>query len=145
MRALIPVGADLPATTAELRCASSSTSASRPAWLIGLRAVASMRSVRATSAASASATIPYGTAASEDRIIVTQNAGDFRRLVGRVELHPGLIILPATAVAVSISPMTFALAHIESASAGNPRNWTSNRVVEIDEEGRAGSEALPPA
>ena len=81
----------------------------------------------------------------EDRIIVTQNAGDFRRLVGRVELHPGLIILPATAVAVSISPMTFALAHIESASAGNPRNWTSNRVVEIDEEGRAGSEALPPA
>jgi predicted nuclease of predicted toxin-antitoxin system len=31
----------------------------------------------------------------EDRIIVTQNARDFRRLIGRVEIHPGLIILPA--------------------------------------------------
>jgi hypothetical protein len=31
----------------------------------------------------------------DDRIIVTQNARDFRRLLGQVELHPGLIILPA--------------------------------------------------
>jgi predicted nuclease of predicted toxin-antitoxin system len=31
----------------------------------------------------------------EDRIIVTENARDFRRLIGRSELHPGLIILPA--------------------------------------------------
>ena len=30
----------------------------------------------------------------EDRVIVTQNARDFRRLVGREEVHPGLIILP---------------------------------------------------
>jgi predicted nuclease of predicted toxin-antitoxin system len=31
----------------------------------------------------------------EDRIMVTQNARDFRRLIGRTELHPGLIILPS--------------------------------------------------
>jgi predicted nuclease of predicted toxin-antitoxin system len=31
----------------------------------------------------------------EDRVIVTENARDFRRLVGNTELHPGLIILPA--------------------------------------------------
>jgi len=31
----------------------------------------------------------------EDRIIVTENARDFRRLIGGSELHPGLIILPA--------------------------------------------------
>ena len=30
----------------------------------------------------------------EDRVIVTQNARDFRRLAARTELHPGLIILP---------------------------------------------------
>jgi len=28
-------------------------------------------------------------------VIVTENARDFRRPVGRVELHPGLIILPS--------------------------------------------------
>ena len=31
----------------------------------------------------------------EDPVIVTENARDFRRMVGRVELHPGLIILPS--------------------------------------------------
>ena len=31
----------------------------------------------------------------EDRVIVTGNARDFRKLIGTVELHPGLIILPA--------------------------------------------------
>jgi predicted nuclease of predicted toxin-antitoxin system len=32
---------------------------------------------------------------SEDRVIVTENARDFRALLAGVELHPGLIILPA--------------------------------------------------
>ena len=32
-------------------------------------------------------------AIAEDRIIVTENARDFRGLVGKEELHPGLIIL----------------------------------------------------
>jgi len=31
----------------------------------------------------------------EDRVIVTQNGRDFRRLAGSAELHPGLIILPS--------------------------------------------------
>jgi predicted nuclease of predicted toxin-antitoxin system len=31
----------------------------------------------------------------EDRVIVTENARDFRMLLGKVDLHPGLIILPA--------------------------------------------------
>lgn len=30
-----------------------------------------------------------------DAVIVTQNAVDFRKLVGREEIHPGLIVLPA--------------------------------------------------
>jgi len=32
---------------------------------------------------------------SEDRVIVTENARDFRALLAGTELHPGLIILPA--------------------------------------------------
>jgi Domain of unknown function (DUF5615) len=32
---------------------------------------------------------------SEDRVIVTENARDFRALLSGVGLHPGLIILPA--------------------------------------------------
>jgi predicted nuclease of predicted toxin-antitoxin system len=31
----------------------------------------------------------------EDRITVTENARDFRHLIGKTELHPGLIILPS--------------------------------------------------
>ena len=31
----------------------------------------------------------------EDRVVVTGNARDFRRLVGDADIHPGLIILPA--------------------------------------------------
>ena len=31
----------------------------------------------------------------EGRVIVTQNARDFRKLAGRVDPHPGLIILPS--------------------------------------------------
>jgi predicted nuclease of predicted toxin-antitoxin system len=31
----------------------------------------------------------------EDRILVTENAEDFRRLAARTELHPGLIIMPS--------------------------------------------------
>jgi predicted nuclease of predicted toxin-antitoxin system len=32
---------------------------------------------------------------SEDRVIVTENARDFRALLATIELHPGIIILPA--------------------------------------------------
>jgi hypothetical protein len=31
----------------------------------------------------------------EDRILITENARDFRGLVGRTDMHPGLIILPS--------------------------------------------------
>ena len=30
----------------------------------------------------------------EDRVCVTNNADDFRGLVGLIELHPGLIVIP---------------------------------------------------
>jgi predicted nuclease of predicted toxin-antitoxin system len=30
----------------------------------------------------------------EDRIIVTENARDFRKLVARETIHPGLIVMP---------------------------------------------------
>jgi hypothetical protein len=33
----------------------------------------------------------------KDRIVVTENAEDFRKLAAAVDLHPGLIILPSIA------------------------------------------------
>jgi predicted nuclease of predicted toxin-antitoxin system len=36
-------------------------------------------------------------AVEEDRVIVTANGDDFRELIGQVDLHPGLWILPSAA------------------------------------------------
>ncbi|WP_158554913.1 DUF5615 family PIN-like protein [Methylovirgula sp. 4M-Z18] len=41
--------------------------------------------------------VVFARAIDEDRIIVTENADDFRKLAGAVDLHPGLIILPSVA------------------------------------------------
>ncbi|MBI3517389.1 MAG: DUF5615 family PIN-like protein [Proteobacteria bacterium] len=48
----------------------------------------------------------------EGRVIVTENARDFRKLIGRVELHPGLIILPAVDKEASWRLLQAALAFI---------------------------------
>jgi predicted nuclease of predicted toxin-antitoxin system len=41
--------------------------------------------------------VVFARAIAEDRIVVTENAEDFRKLAGSVELHPGLIVLPSVA------------------------------------------------
>ncbi len=68
----------------------------------------------------------------EDRILVTQNAEDFRKLVGDVELHPGLVILTASARETSWAELQAALQHIEAKSGPNARSWMLNRVVEVN-------------
>jgi predicted nuclease of predicted toxin-antitoxin system len=55
----------------------------------------------------------------DDRIIVTGNARDFRRLLGIVELHPGLIILPAVC-----------------GSARHPRTLSQRASVRADKKAR---------
>ena len=69
----------------------------------------------------------------EDRVIVTENARDFRRLVNDVELHPGLIILPSVDREGTQRLLEVALAFVQQQ--GEPMNVMVNRVLEIDASG----------
>lgn len=75
----------------------------------------------------------------EDRAIVTENAVDFRKLVARQELHPGLIILPSVSRDQSFCLLVEGIAHLTSH--GEPSNVIVNHVLEI---GRDGSFTLSP-
>jgi hypothetical protein len=66
-------------------------------------------------------------------VIVTENARDFRRLVGNAELHPGLIILPAIDREGTWALLLAALAFIEDR--GKPMDVMVNHVLEVDESG----------
>ena len=65
-------------------------------------------------------------------VVVTQNAGDFRRLVGREVLHPGLIILPNLNKLATESLLRAAIAHL--AERGNPMDVMLNHVLEMSED-----------
>ncbi len=65
----------------------------------------------------------------EDRVIVTENAVDFRKLLGREDLHPGLIILPPVDRDVSLRLLSQALAFL--VTQGPPDHVMVNRVLEI--------------
>lgn len=69
----------------------------------------------------------------EDRVIVTENAVDFRKLVAREELHPGLIVLPSVARAMSCRLLTGAIAYL--ATLGEPSDVIVNHVLEVSEAG----------
>ena len=69
----------------------------------------------------------------EDRIIVTQNARDFRRLIGRTELHPGLIILPSVDRERTWTLLQAALGFLESR--GEPMSIIVNHVLEVRQTG----------
>lgn len=69
----------------------------------------------------------------EDRVIVTENARDFRRLIGRTEIHPGLIILPALDREGTWKLLQGALAFITER--GEPTDVMVNHVLEVDESG----------
>jgi predicted nuclease of predicted toxin-antitoxin system len=78
----------------------------------------------------------------EDRVIVTENARDFRRLVGKTELHPGLIILPALDREGTWKLLESALAFIRER--GEPMSVMVNHVLEVDESGVMTILPLPP-
>jgi predicted nuclease of predicted toxin-antitoxin system len=76
----------------------------------------------------------------EDRVCVTNNADDFRELVGSVELHAGLIVLPNVARDRQFQLLDAALAFIEREAADGgqePRDLMVNHVVELDPAGTA--------
>ena len=69
----------------------------------------------------------------EDRIIVTENAIDFRKLVGREEIHPGLIILPSVRRDDAQRLLDEAIDHLESL--GTPSDVMVNHVLEVSQDG----------
>jgi predicted nuclease of predicted toxin-antitoxin system len=74
----------------------------------------------------------------DDRVCVTNNADDFRELVGNLELHPGLIVMPNVARDRQAQLLDAALAFIEqeaAATSQSPRDLMLNHVVEVDSAG----------
>ena len=77
----------------------------------------------------------------EDRVLVTQNAQDFRGLIGREDIHPGLIILPA---ADRGGAYRLLLRAIEVLSAqGEPADVMVDHVLEVATDGQCVLYQLP--
>lgn len=77
----------------------------------------------------------------ESRTMVTENARDFRKLVGATELHPGLIIMPSVSHQQAEALLDGAL--VEIASRGDPASVMINSVVEVNESGEITFYELP--
>jgi predicted nuclease of predicted toxin-antitoxin system len=79
----------------------------------------------------------------EDRIIVTENARDFRKLCARAAIHPGLILLPSIEKEGTWILLQAALRHLEALSPERPQDALVNHVLEIDENGAVAMRPLP--
>jgi len=79
----------------------------------------------------------------EDRVIVTGNARDFRKLIGTVELHPGLIILPASDREGTWQGLQAVIEFL--AVRGEPMDVMVNHAVEIDMFGKITIAPIPAA
>ncbi|MCZ4341440.1 DUF5615 family PIN-like protein [Sphingomonadaceae bacterium G21617-S1] len=77
----------------------------------------------------------------EDRVIVTENAVDFRKLVAREELHPGLIVLPSVGRGLSLRLLIGAINSLSSE--GEPSNVMVNHILEVSETGAFTLSPLP--
>lgn len=77
----------------------------------------------------------------EDRVIVTENGRDFRKLLGNVDLHPGLMILPSIDREGTWRLLQAALAFL--AMRGDPQDVIVNHVLEVSVDGTMHLSALP--
>ena len=77
----------------------------------------------------------------EDRVIVTENGRDFRSLVGRIELHSGLIILPSIDREGTWRLLQAAIVFLEGQ--GDPMNLMVNHVMDIATTGEMVLTPLP--
>lgn len=77
----------------------------------------------------------------EDRILVTENAQDFRGLMGRKDMHPGLIIFPSIDREGTWQLLEAVLSYL--ARQPDPRDYMFNRVLEVDEDETIRDHQLP--
>ena len=68
----------------------------------------------------------------EDRVIVTENIGDFKALLTRESIHPGLIALPQRDKAKGLALILAAIQLLASEEA-DPMNVIVNHCVELDD------------
>jgi len=76
-----------------------------------------------------------------DRILITENARDFRGLIGRIDIHPGLVILPSISRAGTLRLVEAVLRFLGEQP--DPRNYMLNRVLEVGEDGAIAEYKLP--
>ena len=68
-----------------------------------------------------------------DSVLVTQDARDFRNLIGREEIHPGLIILPNVDLPRTETLLRKAIDYLNGC--GDPMDLMVNRILEMAEDG----------
>ncbi len=76
-----------------------------------------------------------------DFVLVTQDARDFRRLIAREEVHPGLIILPNLDRQRTQTLLRQAIDHLDRY--GDPVDLMVNRVLEMTAVGSLRLDDLP--
>jgi predicted nuclease of predicted toxin-antitoxin system len=83
----------------------------------------------------------------EDRTLVTNNYGDFRRLCEAHSIHPGLITLPTPSREMQQQLLDIALDHIAQHTmlhrAADSAEFMINRVVEVSETGTCADFPMP--
>ncbi len=67
----------------------------------------------------------------EDRLSVTENARDFRRLAAREPVHPGLIVMPCVDRETSWTLLQVTIAHLRSLDLTRPEDVALNHVLEV--------------
>ena len=72
----------------------------------------------------------------ENLVIVTENAKDFRALVAREEIHPGIIINPCTSRERSKAYLLSAIEYLTEQ--GDPDDAMVNHVLEVEEVRQGG-------
>ena len=78
----------------------------------------------------------------EDRVIVTENVGDFRALLASEEIHPGLIAVPQTSRQHGFDLILAAIAFLKRVEA-DPMRAIVNGMVSFDAEDRPMLSPLP--
>ena len=85
----------------------------------------------------------FARAITDDRIVVTENASDFRDLAARVDMHPGIIVLPSVTRDEARRLMKLVVAYLLTGGFDRPGDALVNAVLTIDAIGSIKVETLP--
>lgn len=71
----------------------------------------------------------------EDRVIVTHDAKDFKRIAGDTDIHPGLIVFKETGLEGTWEMMESTLAYLRQSGNPSPGNYLVNRGLVVETDG----------